>query len=258
MTLPADFVDRLRDLLSTVRAEQLMLRPTLDDDRLDRMVRLAMKQTGAAAGLLLLLSEDRGDLRVAAAVGPEVAALRGQWLARTGISGFALEDGNPLAIADVAGMPHKGPDELEERTGLVTRSLLAVPLIVHGRASGVLELINAPAPTGFGPDDLELATELALLAAAAVEEFRGDRFLLSLFHSALPRALDPARSGAAALADELTRWLAELRQTTAWRGQLELVALVRELCEAGDDAVLSTRRILEALVERERARLRQV
>lgn len=256
MTLPADFVDRLRDLLSTVRAEQIMLRPSLDDDRLDRLVRLAMRQTGAAAGLLLLLSEDRGDLHVAAAVGEKVDALRGQWLARTGISGFALDDGNPIAIADVAGMPHQGADELLERCGLVTRSLVVVPLIVHGRASGVLELVNAPAPTGFSPDDLELATELALLAAAAVEEFRGDRFLMSLFQSALPRALDPSRAGAAALADELARWLGELRQTPAWRAQLDLVRLVRELCEAGDDATRAARGVLEALVERERARLR--
>jgi len=32
-----------------------MLRPALDDERLDRIVRLAMKQTNAEAGLLLLL-----------------------------------------------------------------------------------------------------------------------------------------------------------------------------------------------------------
>ncbi len=249
--LPADFVDRLRDLLSTVHAEQIMLRPALDDERLDRIVRLAMKQTSAEAGVLLLLSDDRGDLRVAAAIGPKVAALRGQWIARTGLAGFALDDGNPIAVADVAGAPHAGRDEL----GFATRSTLAVPIMVHGRAGGVIELVNAPGKQGFTPDDVALVTELALLAAAAIEEFRGDRFLLSLFQGALPRALDPERGESAdALADELERWLGELRQTPAWRTELELVALVRELCAAGPDAVAAAKQILEALVVRERAR----
>lgn len=252
--LPADFIDRLHDLLLTVNAEQMMLRPALDDERLDRIVRLAMKQTSAEAGLLLLLSEDRGDLRVTSAIGEKVVALRGAWIARTGLAGFALDDGNPLAVADIAGA-RRGRDELEERAGIVTRSLLAVPIAVHGRAAGVLELVNAPGARGFTPDDVALVTELAMLAAAAIEEFRGDRFLLELFQSALPRALDPARgAGAAALSDELARWLAELRQTPAWRDEVELVALVRELCAAGADAVTAARRVLEALVERERAR----
>jgi GAF domain-containing protein len=253
--LPADFVDRLRDLLSTVNAEQIMLRPALDDERLDRIVRLAMKQTGAEAGLMLLLSDDRGDLRIAAAVGPKVTGLRGEWLARTGLAGFALDDGNPIAVADVAGSPQRGRDELEERCGLVTKSLLAVPVVVHGRAGGVIELVNAPGKHGFTPDDVALVTELALLAAAAIEEFRGDRFLLSLFQGALPRALDPERGESAdSLAAELERWLGELRQTPAWRTELELVALVRELCAAGPDAVDAAKRVLEALVDRERAR----
>src|SRR2546423_1348720 len=86
-------------------------------------------------------------------------------------------------------------------------------------------------------DHVAAVAELALLAAAAIEEFRGDRFLLALFQGALPRALDPTRGASAdALAAELERWLAELRQTPAWRTELELVALVRELCAAGPDA----------------------
>jgi GAF domain-containing protein len=248
--LPADFVDRLRDLLSTVSAEQIMLRPALDDERLDRIVRLAMKQTSAEAGVLLLLSDDRGDLHVAAAVGAKVTALRGQWLPRIGLAGFALDDGNPIAIADVAGHPAGGGE-----LGIATKSVLAVPILVHGRAGGVIELVNAPGKQGFTPDDVALVTELALLAAAAIEEFRGDRFLLSLFQGALPRALDPERGELAdSLAEELERWLGELRQTPAWRTELELVGLVRELCAAGPDAVKAAKTVLEALVERERAR----
>lgn len=251
--LPADFTDRLRDLLCTVQCEQVMMRPAADDDRLARIVRLAVGQSGAELGLLLLVDEDRGDLHVAAAVGEPVESLAGTHVARTGLAGFAIDDGNPVAVAEIAGAAHGARDEVEERAGITTRSLLAVPLIVHGRASGALELRNAPDPRGFTTADIELATELAYLAAAAVEEFRGDRFLLSLFAAALPRVLDAAdRDPDATLAGELERWLAELRQTPAWRRQLDLVARVREVCGAGDHAVELARTILEAIAARER------
>lgn len=252
--LPPDFVDRLRDLLCTVQSEQLMMRPEADDERLSRIVRLAVGQTRAEVGLLLLVSEDRGDLQVAATVGEAVESLVGSHVARTSLAGFAIDDGQPVAIADALSTPRgSGGDEIDQRTGLVTRNLLAVPLSVHGRSSGALELRNSPELKGFGPDDVTLATELAHLASAAVEEYRGDRFLFSLFAGALPQALDPHRGTEGdGLVEELSRWLAELRQTPAWREQVELVALVREICRSGEDTVAMARAILDALLERER------
>jgi GAF domain-containing protein len=252
--LPADFIDRLRDLLCTVQSEQLMMRPDGDDDRLERIVRLAVKQTSAEIGSLLLVNEDRGDLQVAAAVGAAIEPLVGKFISRTTLAGFAVDDGQPVAVANTS-PDSASSDEVDQRTGLVTRNLLAVPLIIHGQSSGALELRNSPAEKGFGPDDVELATELAYLASAAVEEFRGDRFLFALFAAALPRALDATRGAEAdSLVDELTRWLAELRQSSAWRKQVELVELVRELCRSSEDSVTLATTILEALVANQRRR----
>ena len=253
--LPADFVDRLRDLLCTVHSEQLVMRPDRNDDRLARIVRLAVAQTKAERGMLVLVNEDRGDLQVAAAVGVGVEPLVGTFVARTGMAGFAIDDGNPVAIADAKGGRAAPPDDVDERLDTVTNSLLAVPLIIHGRSSGALELRNAPSAKGFGPDDVALSTELAYLAAAAVEEYRGDRFLFGLFANALPAALDPERGQEGdSLAAELAKWIAELRQTPAWSQQTELVGLVRQLCRSGADSVEVATSILEALVERERKR----
>jgi len=254
--LPPDFLDRLRDLLCTVQSEQLMLRPDADDERLARIVRLATGQTRAEVGLLLLVNEDRGDLQVAAAVGDAVEPLIGKHVARTSLSGFAIDDGQPVAVADALATPSgSAGDEIDQLTGLVTRNLLAVPLSVHGRSSGALELRNSPEAKGFRPEDVELATELAYLASAAVEEYRGDRFLFSLFAGALPHALDASRGAEAdSLVDELSRWLAELRQSPAWREQVDLVAQIRELCRADEDSVAMARAILDAMVARERRR----
>ncbi|HUH00927.1 MAG TPA: GAF domain-containing protein [Kofleriaceae bacterium] len=248
--LPADFVDRLRDLLCTIQSEQIMMRAEAAGDRLRRIVALAVKQTGAELGLLYLVHDERGDLEIAAAVGDPVESLVGSHLPRTGTAGFAIDDASPMAIADPPGAT-AAPDELDRRAAISTRNALAVPLIVHAAAAGAIELRNSPAARGFGPDDVALATELAYLAAAAVEEHRGDRFLVSLFAAALPRALADGRSE---LAQELERWLAELRQTPAWRDQLELVTDVRELCLAGDTEL--ARQVLRALVASERRRRR--
>jgi GAF domain-containing protein len=252
--LPDDFIDRLRDLLCTVRTEQMLMRSNSETHRLTRIVRLAMGQTGAAAGLLYLVNDDRGDLQVAAAAGTQVEPLVGEFIARTGLTGFAIEDGNPIAVADRPDEPSSGlRDDIDRRAGIETRNLLALPLVVHGRACGALELRNHPDERGFGPDDIALAGELAYLAAAAVEEYRGDRFLFALFAGALPHALSAERDGERdGLTHELQRWLAELGQSPAWRRQVELAAMVRDLCGHGEQAVVLARNLLQAILERER------
>jgi hypothetical protein len=145
--------------------------------------------------------------------------------------------------------------EIERRTGIATRNLLAVPLEVHGAPAGALELRNTSAPLGFDPRTIARVSELASIAAAAVEDFRGDRFLFSLFAALLPRALapdpDPARQG---FADELRRWLEGLRQTPAWRSALGLTGSMRELLRDGDEAARLCGEIVAAVLRRERAR----
>lgn len=257
--LPSDFIDRLRDLLCTVRTGQMFMRSSSQKDRLARIVRLAVGQTGAEVGCLLLVHEDRGDLQVAAAAGDAFESLAGQFVARTGVTGFAIDEGNPVAIADRPGDSRgqlvSGRDDIADLTGLHTRSLLAVPLLVHGRVCGALELRNDTDPRGFDPGDVELATELAFLASAAVEEYRGERFLFALFSSALPLALAPERGREGdALAEELQRWLGELQQSPAWRKQVEMAAKVRALCTLDNRAIAMAHGIIDAILDRERDR----
>jgi GAF domain-containing protein len=252
--LPADFIDRLRDLLSTVDVARVLMRADSDDTRLERLVALAVRIAGAESGALLLVDEDRGDLRVAAAVGAGAEQLRGSHLAPSAdVAGAALVGGEPIAVADAAGTVMGG--EIERRTGQPTRNLLAVPFEVHGAPAGVLELRNTEAERGFDPETLSRVAELARIAAAAVEDWRGDRFLFALFAAALPRALAPGEDAArTGLADEVRRWLESLRQTPAWRAALETVDAIRELLRGGEDGARLAADVLAAVARRERAR----
>jgi hypothetical protein len=229
--LPPDFLDRLRDLLATVRSAQALLASESDAARLGRAVRLAVKQTGAAGGLLYLVDEDRNDLVIAAAVGAAYEPLVGTHVGRLGLPGFAIDDGTPMAIADSGGPA--GPDEIAARTGARASSQLVAPILVFGGSAGALELRDAPGPRGFTPADVELAVELGAVAAAAVESHRGERLLAGMFAAVLPRAMQ-AGSG---LADELARWIDEVRATPAFRRELALAGKLRML--ARDDAGLA-------------------
>jgi GAF domain-containing protein len=236
--MPADFVDRLRDLLATVRSAQVLLASDTDRDGLDRVVRIAVRHTGAAGGLLYLLDRDRGDLRIAAADGAAYRPLVGARASRTGLPGFAIDDGSPIAVAGPG-----GPDEVGDRIGAPARSQLVAPVLVFGVAAGAIELRDAPGPRGFSPADVELVVELAHVAAAAVEAHRGERLLAAMFAAVLPGALDPARP-AASLGDELGRWLDELRAQPEFRRELALAVKLRAV--ARDAAGL---RLAEDLVD---------
>ncbi len=251
---PADFEERLRDLLATVDIARLAMRAQRDDSRIERLVRLAADIAGAECGALLLVDEDRGDLVVAAAVGPGAERLAASRMPiASGAAGAAVAGGEPIAVADAGDAP--AADEIARRTGVPVRNLLAVPFDVYGAVAGVLELRNVPAERGFDPATIGRVSELARVAAAAVEDYRGDRFLFSLFASALPRALAPdATAAGTGLGEELRLWIESLRQSPAWRGAVALVEPIRDLMEAGEDGLRLCAGILEAVARRERSR----
>ncbi len=249
--LPADFLDRLRDLLSTVRTAEALLATQSDRERLNRAVRLAVKQTGAAGGVLYVIDDDRGDLEIAAAVGAAYQPLIGGHVGRTGLPGFAIDDAQPIAVADAGGAP-TGTDELALRTGTPAKSQLVAPILVFGVAAGALEVRDAPNPRGFTPADVETTVELAHVAAAAVEAHRGERLLASMFAAVLPRALDPERP-AGSLAAELGAWLDEVQGTGAFRRELALAQKLRALAQ--DEAGLEfVEGIVDAALKREARR----
>lgn len=250
--LPADFVDRLRDLLSTVRTAEALLASRSDRERLDRAVRLAVKQTGAGGGLLYVIDDDRGDLEIAAAVGASYQPLIGGHVGRTGLPGFAIDDAQPIAVADPAGSTGSGTDEIAQRLGVSAKSQLVAPILVFGVAAGALELRDAPSSRGFTPADVEVTVELAHVAAAAVEAHRGERLLASMFAAVLPRALDPSRP-AGSLVAELGAWLDEVQGQGGFRRELALAHKLRAL--AGDEAGLElVEGIVDAALRREQRR----
>jgi len=118
---------------------------------------------------LLLKDAKTGSLQFVHAAGPGAEAIAGLSLARgQGVAGWVAENGQPLLIPDARADErfHAGVDEI---SGFVTRSVIAVPLRARHQVYGVIELINKLDESSFDDRDLVVLQTIADFAAVAIE-----------------------------------------------------------------------------------------
>jgi signal transduction histidine kinase len=124
------------------------------------------------AGSLFLVDEQTDELVFKATVGPVAANLIGQRLpAGTGIIGRAVQTRGPVIENEDqrSASRFKG---IDQQTGFVSRSLMAVPLQAKDNITGVIEVINRRDGLPFIQDDQTLLTAFAGQAAVAIENAR--------------------------------------------------------------------------------------
>jgi diguanylate cyclase (GGDEF)-like protein len=121
---------------------------------------------------LLLMDEAKQELYFEIATGEASAALKdiriklGQ-----GIAGWVAQTGEVVIVPDTS-KDSRFFSQVDEKTKMETRSIVAVPVRFRDRALGVIELINCVGPDGFGERDLALLEVLADFAAIAMENAR--------------------------------------------------------------------------------------
>jgi len=121
---------------------------------------------------LLLVDEERGDLGFEIAVGEGAERLKGMRLPLgEGIAGHVARSGEAVLIADARRDP-RFSGRFDEESGLVTGSVLAVPLRSKGRVLGVVELVNPVGGRPFDADDQRTLAALADYAAIAIDNAR--------------------------------------------------------------------------------------
>lgn len=228
-----DPVSRLKRLVEAARSLQSSTDP---DDLCDVVVRWARAIFDLDNCAVLLFEPDGETLRIRAAHGydPKVVEFyRGR--RGKGLTGRAAESGQVVLVGDVA----RDPSYVEGVPG--ARSELAAPLLVDGKAIGVLD-IESERPDAFGDLDLALFSSFADQAAAAL-------------HNALLRSeLDRRRRQAERNAYEMAALVTAARKlaTVLDLDQLlvEILGVVRETLHVPRCAVLLVDRKEEALVLR--------
>jgi serine phosphatase RsbU (regulator of sigma subunit) len=86
-----------------------------------------------------------------------------------GIAGWVVQNAEGVIVND-AGNDARFYSQSDAKSGFITQSIIAAPLLVKDRAIGVIELFNKPG--GFSENDLGLLTAIASTAAIAIDNAR--------------------------------------------------------------------------------------
>ncbi len=186
---------------------------------LEQVPKTIMQQVGEAldveAGSVMLLDEKTGELIVEAAVGPSAEKLQGlRFPSGQGIAGWVARQGQPLLV------PNAREDSrfyagIDETTGFVTQSLLAIPMQITGKVVGVIEVVNKT-KGDFSQTDLGLLLAMAPAASIAVEN---------------ARLYAKARRSAQELSQQMHRLAAVQRACTAISSSLSLNTILGVTCK---------------------------
>ena len=163
-----------------LRRLQLVTDAALAHLRLDDLLAALLERTQALLEVdtvaILLLDPERGELVARAAVGIEEEVEQGVRIPLgAGFAGRIAAERRPLFLPDDDHADVLNP--LLRATGI--KSLLGVPLLVHGDVLGVLHVGNL-APRDFTLDETELLQLVAERAALAIEKARLHRELVEV------------------------------------------------------------------------------
>jgi len=168
---------------------------------LEQITQMTQHTFRASASSVLLLDEGNDELYFDVAEGEAGNTLKRIRLdSRSGIAGWVAHHRRPLIVNDVA-RDKRFNKQVDDTTGFVTRSIICVPLVVHRKTMGVLEVLNKVDGSDFDEEDLETLTAVASTAVMAIENTRLQQSVADGYRSTI-RALaaavdakDPYTSG---------------------------------------------------------------
>jgi len=120
----------------------------------------------------MLIDKESGELRFEAVSGQNSAEFKPFPVPLEGsIAGAVVLEESPLLVQDARSDP-RWYQRVDQVSGFVTRSIIAVPLQVRGDVIGVLEALNKKQEEEMTWGDVQVLTTLANHAAIAVENAR--------------------------------------------------------------------------------------
>ncbi len=144
--------------------------------QLDQVLRTIMEKINEVlrpdTWSLLLMDQDKQELYFQIATGKGADALKDVRIkVGQGLAGWVAESGEAVVVPDTS-KDSRFFGQVDERTHLATKSIVAVPVRFRDQCLGVIELINCIGPEGFSQRDLALLEALADYAAIAIENAR--------------------------------------------------------------------------------------
>jgi len=154
----------LEDIFEIVRT----ISSTLDLDILLKKIGQAAEHlTDAEASSILLLDESRKNLYFKVATGDKGSVIKKHTVpVGIGLAGWVAQYWKPIIVNDVK-RDDRFMKQMDTSTGFVTRSVLAVPMMIGGDLIGVCESVNKKSGP-FTEDDKNSLQNLANFAAVSI------------------------------------------------------------------------------------------
>jgi GAF domain-containing protein len=226
------FVAELRARLAQAGAAGVLAAPAEHSELLEMLVETAMHVLGARAGSLYLVDEGSEELVFEVALGERAAPLRGQRIPLgQGVAGWVAATGQAIAVSDVQQDP-RWAQEIGRAVGYAPKTMLAMPLLLRDRVTGVLQLLDKHGGQPFDAGDMATLGLFARQAAVAIEQSRAVRSLSALLRASLA-GLDQ-RGDLADLAAGAAAFVAHTEESAEYRDTMRLAGLLGEIARQGD------------------------
>lgn len=161
---------RVRELDALYEIERAIAQTDRQVDLLDRILARSIEATGATAGSVLLLEEERDSLYFRTAQGAGSESLKSMRLSTgQGIAGHVAATGEVVRVAEASDSVHHERG-ISKKLGVAIGSVLCVPIHADGRTLGALELLNKDG--GFTSQDEKLTVLLAGQVGRALNELQ--------------------------------------------------------------------------------------
>ncbi len=246
------FEARLRAVVNTVDVLNTMSAPLILS--IKNLLSIAADSFNCDDAAVIVRDDNDGSLKFLCAIG-EVAAhlMQTRIPPGKGIAGFVFESGQPLAVADVSSESAFYAD-IDRATGYSTQTLLATPLVVDGRTTGVLEFVNRLGEPPFQPyssEEMDRAAHFAAAIAPLVAAHERAGLIETLFGRAMGKTLggesQQASESQQADGSDMQQWLEHVRAAPEHKDLLLLAILVRDIAASGDSEREMCRGVLETM-----------
>lgn len=126
----------------------------------------AMHLIECESSSLLTINKEDGSLSFAVALGPKGAEAKNIPVDKKSIAGWVAEHNEPVIIENVAEDP-RFYTLVQQKTGYISHTMIAVPMCFDNTVIGVIELLNKSQNRKFDQSDLQLLVLLSSQAAVA-------------------------------------------------------------------------------------------
>lgn len=152
---------------------------------LNRIIRASTELCQTEQASILLIDPNTGELRFEASSNFTPGAMASMTVPMEGsLAGWVATEAEPVLVEDTR-EDKRFFAQVDQIMRFTTRSILGVPMIVHGTVIGVLEAINKIDDNPWTEDDVNTLSTLAAQAAVAIQNarlFQQNDFIAEMVH----------------------------------------------------------------------------